>query len=111
MREWTVQRACVRQLEPVRRPGQPVMHELFGLRYAHPFDGHRHDDAGQARARLAHDQGVHRAAGPGELGGQIGKPGGHARRDWIAPELGPELGVDEQPFDQLARARVVAISG
>jgi hypothetical protein len=104
------QSAPVRQLEAARGPGQAVVHQRLRFADAHPLDRHRHHDTGQARARLADDERVHRPARSGQ-GGQVGEPGGQAGGSRIAAELGPELGVDQEPLDQLAHERVVAISG
>jgi hypothetical protein len=109
--ERIVQGASVRQLEAVRGPSQPVVHQRLRFADAHPLDSDRHDDAGEARARLAHDQRVHRPRGSAELGGQLGEPGGLACRSRVAPELRAEPGVDQETLDQLARERFVPISG
>jgi hypothetical protein len=109
--EPTRQRASVRQLEAARGSSQPMVHDRLRLGDAHPLDRHRHHDTGQARARLAHDQRVHRCTGSGHLGGQVGEPGGQAGRGRVAAELGPEPGVDQEALDQLGRERAVAISG
>jgi hypothetical protein len=109
--ERTGQSACARQLETARRPGQPVMHQRPCFAHAHPLDRHGHHDTGQARARLADDQRVHRSRRPGQFGGQVGEPGSVAGRGRIAAELRPERRVDQEPLDQLARSGVVAVSG
>jgi hypothetical protein len=88
-----------------------VVHQRLRLGDTHPLDRHCHHDTGQARARLAHDQRVHRRAGSGQLGGQIWEAGGQAGRARVAAELGPELRIDQESLDQLGRQRGVAISG
>jgi hypothetical protein len=109
--ERIAQGASVRQLEAARGPGQPVVHQRPRFAHAHTLDRHRHHDAGQARARLAHDQRVHRTGRAAQLGGQVGEPGGQAGRGRVASELGAEPGVDQEPLDELAREHVVPISG
>ena len=103
--------ASVRQLETARGSGHAVVHQRSGLRHADSLDRHRHHDAREARARLAHDQRVHRAGGSGELCGEVGKARLHGRGGRVAPKLGTEPRVDQEPLDQLAREHVVAISG
>jgi hypothetical protein len=109
--ERTRQRASVRQLEAARRAGQPVVHERPRFTDAHAFYRHRHHYTGQARARLAHDQRVHRPGRAAQLGGQVGEPGGQAGRGRVAPELGAEPRVDQEALDQLAREHLGPIIG
>jgi hypothetical protein len=111
--ERMAQRASEQQLRAAGRSyaGQPVLDQGLGFRDADPLDRHRHRDAGEARARLARGERVERPGGSGELVGKVGHSGRDAGGDRIAPELGSELGVDQQPLDQPARACVVPLSG
>jgi hypothetical protein len=109
--ERTRQGSSVGELQAVWGAGQPVVHERLRLGDADPLDRHRHHDAAQAGARLAHDQRVHPSAGYRQLSGQVGEPGGQAGGGRVAAELGPEPRVDQEPLDQLGRDRSVPISG
>ena len=76
-----------------------VLRELV---HAHALHGGRHHHAGQAGARLADVERVHRLArAEPHLLGEALEPGLAARARRVAPEAVAERRVREQPLDQL----------
>ena len=80
-----------------------VRHDVLReLVHAHALHGRGHHHAGEARARLADVERVHRLAGAElHLLGQALEPRLAARTRRVAPEAVAERRVGEQPLDQL----------
>jgi hypothetical protein len=99
------------QRRGARGPVQAVPKQPAQLDHAYALGRDRHHHSGEARLRLPKLERVHRLATGTQLPGQFVQPRCAADSRGVAPELGPERRVDEQPLDQLARPVGLLLSG